>query len=95
MDIHVDNMSFDEYIKTIDSWLDFNSNILNDVNGLFLSNKEISVLKDYDINYETCNNLKEVIYLIEEKIDEYDSPDDLLEISDSISERDYYANTNK
>lgn len=95
MDIHVDNMSFDEYIKTIDSGLDFNSNILNDVNGLFLSNKEISVLKDYDINYETCNNLKEVIYLIEEKIDEYDSPDDLLEISDSISERDYYANTNK
>jgi len=91
----VDNMSFDEYIKTIDSGLDFNSNILNDVNGLFLSNKEISVLKDYDINYETCNNLKEVIYLIEEKIDEYDSPDDLLEISDSISERDYYANTNK
>ncbi len=91
----MDNMSFDEYIKTIDSGLDFNSNILNDVNGLFLSNKEISVLKDYDINYETCNNLKEVIYLIEEKIDEYDSPDDLLEISDSISERDYYANTNK
>lgn len=91
----MDNMGFDDYIKTIDSELDFNSNLLNNVNGLLLSNKEISVLRDYDINYDTCNNLKEVIYLIEEKIDEYDSPDDLLEISDSISERDYYINTNK
>lgn len=91
----MDNMNFDDYIKTIDSGLDFTSNQLNNVNGLLLSNKEMAVLKDYDINYSSCNNLKEVIYLIEEKIDEYDSPDDLLEISDSISERDYYANTNK
>ena len=91
----MDNMDFEEYIKSTSSELDFSSNLLNDVNGLLLSNKEISVLKEYDINYSSCNNLKEVIYLIEEKIDEYDSPEELLEISDSISERDYYANTNK
>ena len=82
-------------IDSIIDDLDFKSNSINDINGLLLTNKEIKVLKDYEIPYSSCNNLKEVIYLVEDKIDEYDSPEDLLEISDSISERDYYANTNK
>ena len=91
----MDNMNFEDYVRHVEGGLDFYSGSLVNVNGLLLSNKEIAVLKDYDINYNSCNNLKEVIYLVEEKIDEYDSPEDLLEISDSISERDYYANTNK
>ena len=35
------------------------------------------------------------MHLIEEKLDEYSSPTDLLEIEDTISERDYYINTDK
>lgn len=89
------NMDFETYIREVEGGLDFYSDNINDVNGLLLTNKEIKVLKDYEIPYSSCNNLKEVIYLVEDKIDEYDSPEDLLEISDSISERDYYANTNK
>lgn len=95
MVISVVNMNFEDYEKYVSSELDFSSNMLNDLNGLLLTNKEINVLKDYEINYDNCKNLKEVIYLIEDKIEEYDSPEELLEISDSISERDYYANTNK
>lgn len=89
------NMDFETYIREVEGGLDFYSDNINDINGLLLTNKEIKVLKDYEIPYSSCNNLKEVIYLVEDKIDEYDSPEDLLEISDSISERDYYANTNK
>ena len=89
------NMDFETYIREVECGLDFYSDNINYINGLLLTNKEIKVLKDYEIPYSSCNNLKEVIYLVEDKIDEYDSPEDLLEISDSISERDYYANTNK
>ena len=66
-------------------------------NGLMLTNREIEVLKRYNIDYLKCNNLKEIIYLIEEIIEEDDSNDydDLEDISASISERDYYVNTNK
>lgn len=88
-------MDFDNYNKYIDGELDFYSNSFNDINGLLLTNKEINVLKNYEIKYFNCNNLKELIYLIEDKIEEYDSPEELLEISESISERDYYVNTNK
>ena len=89
------NMDFETYIREVEGGLDFYSNNINDINGLLLTNKEINVLKEYEIPYTTCKNLKEVIYLVEDKINEYDSPEELLEISDSISERDYYANTNK
>lgn len=89
------NMDFETYIREVEGGLDFYSDNINDINGLLLTNKEIKVLKDYEIPYSSCNNLKEVIYLVEDKIDEYDSPEDLLEISDSISERDYYVNTKK
>lgn len=88
-------MDFDNYTKYIDGELDFYSNSFNDINGLLLTNKEINVLKNYEIKYFNCNNLKDLIYLIEDKIEEYDSPEELLEISESISERDYYVNTNK
>lgn len=88
-------MNLDDYIKDVSSNLDFTSNELVDMNGLLLTNKEISVLNSYDINYSNCKSLKEVIYLVEDSIEEYDSPEDLLEISDTLSERDYYQNTNK
>ena len=80
--------------KIIDE-MDFKSNSLNDVNGLLLTNKEIEVLNRYNIDYKKCVSLKEVIYLIEDIIEDEDDSDDLELISQSISERDYYLNTNK
>lgn len=74
--------------------MDFNSNSLNSINGLLLSNKEIEILDKYNIDYKNCKSLKEVICLIENILDE-DNYSDLDMISQSISERDYYQNTNK
>ena len=59
-----------------------------------LTNKEIEVLKKYNIEYEKCINLKELIFYIEDILQEEDLSD-LEEIEKSISERDYYENTNK
>lgn len=83
----------DDYINKISNELDFNNNY-HDINGLILTDYEISVLDKYNIDYKNCIDLKSLIYYIEEILNE-ESFDDLEEISLSISERDYYENTRK
>ncbi len=96
MGIVVDNMDFNDYTKEVANNIDFNSNFLVDVNKNFLiTAKEKLVLDNYDIPYSSCNDLNEVIFLVEKAIEEYDSPEDLLEISDTLSERYYYTSVNK
>lgn len=76
--------------------LDFNSNKLNNINGFLLTNREIEVLEKYKIPYKKCNHLKEVLFEVEEVINDMDIVDEDLDyISYTISERDYYQNTNK
>lgn len=75
---------------------DFDSNKFNNVNGLMLTNREIEVLDRYKINYKNCKSLKEIIFEIEELLNDMDIVDEDLDyISGTISERDYYQNTNK
>ncbi len=85
--------NIDELVNTID----FNKGKFNDIgNGILLTNKEIEVLDRYNIPYKKCTSLKDIIFEIESIINELDIMDeDLEEISMSISERDYYQNTNK
>ena len=76
--------------------LDFKSNILKDCgNGIFLTNFEISVLNRYNIDYSKYNDLKGIIFEIEEILNYEVSDEDLEQISKTIAERDYYQNTNK
>lgn len=65
------------------------------VNGLMLTKKEIDILDKYNINYQKCKSLKEVLYEIEKAIDFFDDIEQLDSISETIAERDYYQNTNK
>ena len=81
-------------IDSIIDDLDFKSNSINDINGLLLTNKEIEVLERYDIDYKSCSSLKDIIYIIEDILSE-EEIEELDLISQSISERDYYLNTNK
>lgn len=75
---------------------DFDSNKFNNINGLILTNREIEVLDRYKINYKNCKSLKEIIFEIEELLNDMDIVDEDLDyISGTISERDYYQNTNK
>ena len=64
------------------------------VNGLMLTKKEINILK-YNIDYQKCKSLKEVLYEIEKVIDFLGDIEQLDSISETIAERDYYQNTNK
>ena len=83
-------------IDELVSGLDFESDKLNNINGLMLTNREIEILDRYKINYKNCKSLKEIIFEIEELLNDMDIVDEDLDyISGTISERDYYQNTNK
>ena len=77
--------------------LDFEGGKFQDVgNGIFLTNHEIDVLKQYKIPYQNCHSLKEIVFEIEDVIQDMEIvEEDLDGISQSIAERDYYQNTNK
>ena len=77
--------------------MDFSSNELQTVNkNVMLTNHEIEVLKRYKIEYTKCNSLKEILFEVEDMISDMDVVEEELEaVSQSISERDYYQNTNK
>lgn len=83
----------DEYISEVAKNLDF-SNTLQNINGFLLTEKECQVLDQFGVNYKGCSSLKEVLYEIEDVLEEqYD--DTLEDVSISISDRDYYQNSNK
>ncbi len=63
-------------------------------NGLMLMNWEISVLDQYHVPYQKCHSLKEILFEIETVISTLDNCEELDLVSSSISERDYYQNTN-
>ena len=63
-------------------------------NGLMLSQEQIDIMKEYNIDYLSCKSLNELIYKIETIYDE--TEDDVLSnLLDVLSERDYYENYNK
>ena len=64
-------------------------------NGLILKDKWIEVLERYSINYEVFSSFNELIYEIEEALEECDYPEDLDIVSSEISEFNYYNNTKK
>lgn len=88
----------DDYINEIANNIDFTSNSINDYgNGILLTNGEVEVLERYNIDYKNCISLKNLITKIESILEENDYTDmeDLDYIEETISERDYYQNTNK
>lgn len=89
----MEDYNIDELVNNID----FHSNKFNDIgNGILLTNKEIEVLDRYNIPYNNCSSLKDIIFEVEEVIADMEIVDEELDdVSASISERDYYQNTNK
>ncbi len=68
---------------------------LNKINdNLYLTNKEIEVLEKYNIDYHTSIDM--LMFKLDEILNDSDGDlTDLEEVSNSISEFNYYHNTNK
>ena len=68
-----------------------NDNKINKINDhIYLTNKQIEVLNNHQINYQDCHDLKELLFLMDDIDDE-----EIDEIALEISELDYYQYTNK
>lgn len=71
-------------------------NKLNKISdNLYLSNRQIEILKRYEINYKKINDIKSLMYEVEIALEEVNDADDLQALSIELSEFNYYHNTNK
>jgi len=84
-----------EEIKNILNNINFNDNKLIQVNkNLYLTNNQIETLKRYDVDYETSNNIRDLMLKIENIID-YEDIEELELLLDKLAERQYYEETKK
>ena len=69
---------------------------LKNHNGIFISDEQLNILKKYNIDINNYKNISELIYEIEKYLnDSYETLEDLEWVSESLSEFNYYNNTNK
>ena len=85
----INNLNIDEIIPS-------ENNFLRKYQNIYISEKQKEVLDKYGLNIEKYNNINELIFDIEEYLNEsYVELDDLEWVSQTISEYNYYNNTNK
>ena len=64
-------------------------------NNIYLSDNDINILKKYDISYEEFFNMKELMFYLEEILDNEEVDNDLEDLLIKLSEYNYYFSTNK
>jgi len=86
----------EEYdIEKLTNEINFEENFIGyNQKGIVLTNKEIDVLKRNEIEYEKYTSVSELLYDIDEILN-YTDDEELEVVSENISERNYYLNTNK
>lgn len=91
-------MKNENLIKEIANSIDFSSNEIKDYgNGIIVTKREEELLSSIGFDPKNYTSLSSLIFEIEEYLqdspnDEYDELDDVL---NKMSERNYYLNTNK
>lgn len=87
-------MKIDDMVNEALKDYTFNNFMKKTANGLMLRDEEINILERNGIHYERVSNLSELIYKIEEALNEEEN-DELENLQVELSERNYYENTNK
>lgn len=65
-------------------------------NNIYVTQEQITILKNYDIDIEKYSSINQLIYDIEEYLNNSNEYlEDLEWVSQSLSEYNYYNNTNK
>lgn len=73
-----------------------NTSFLKKYNNIYITEDQVSILNRYDININNYNDIKSLIYDIEDILNtSIESLEDLEWVSESLSEYNYYNNTNK
>ena len=63
--------------------------------NIYLSENDINILKKYDITYQEFSNMKELLFYIEEVLDNEEVESDLEDLLIKLSEYNYYFYTHK
>lgn len=92
MKINEKDVNIDELVEEI---YDDKTMIKMRGNGIYLSDNQIEVLQRYNIDYRKYVSLSSLIFDIESILNEETDLEDLEEISNKLSELNYYNNTNK
>lgn len=83
-------------INSLVNEIDFNSFFIGyQKNDIVLTNKEVSILEQNDIDYKSVFSTTELLYLIDDVINSTDGLFELEDIARDISDRSYYLNTRK
>lgn len=88
-------MYSDEEINEIATKAIYDNKLNKISDNLYLSNRQIEILKRYEIDYKKFNDIKSLMYEVETALDEVYDEDDLQALSIELSEFNYYHNTNK
>lgn len=82
-------MNYDEFVPK-------EANFLKKHGNIFISDRQNEILKKYDLIVDNYKNAEDLIYDIENVLnDSYEPLEDLEWVSESLSEYNYYNNTNK
>ena len=89
-------MICDDFNLNIDEVVAQESSFMKKHNNIYISDDQINILNKYDIDINKYVNVNELIYDIEDCLnDSYEVLDDLEWVSQTLSEYNYYNNTNK
>lgn len=91
--MQINNEEIDKFVEET-----INENKLNKINNIYLSNRQIQILDRYNIDYKNAVDMSDLIFKVEDYINEnysYDDISDLEVLSQELSEFNYYHNTNK
>lgn len=73
-----------------------NNNLVKINDKLYLKKYQIDILDIYHIEYKNCSSISEILFLIDEFLEDSDGDsEELEEVADSLQEFNYYHNTNK
>ena len=88
-------MYSDEEINKIATKAIYDNKLNKISDNLYLSNRQIEILKRYEIDYKKFNDIKSLMYEVETALEEVYDADDWQALSIELSEFNYYHNTNK
>lgn len=90
-------MNIDDYnidLEQLTGYLQTN-NMHKNYNGLYLTDQQIEILNRYGFDYHNYNNMKSLLFDLENFLNNETDCDDLELISQEIAEFSYYHDTKK
>lgn len=89
MKINNKEYNVDDLVQNID--IDMHNNY----NGIYLTNTQIDILKNNGFNYNNYSSIKQLIFDLDEYLNNNSDNIELENILSELSEFDYYHNFNK